>query len=77
MFQLPRAKKKNSKSENSDRIKLSRQPTQPSRTTPLVTPPAAEVAGKQKGKQRKAERLDSGEKNRPRQRAEEMELAPI
>jgi len=47
-IQLPGAKKKkNTKSENSDRLKLSRQPTQPSRTTLLVTPPAAEVERKE------------------------------
>ncbi|KAJ6881545.1 hypothetical protein NC651_028207 [Populus alba x Populus x berolinensis] len=31
---------------------------QPSRSTPLVTPPTAKVAQRQKGKQRKAKRLD-------------------
>jgi hypothetical protein len=49
------------------------QPTQPSRPTLLVTPPEAEGPRKQKWKQKKAERLDSGGKDRPRQRAEEME----
>ena len=72
-----REKKKNTKSDSCNRLKRSRQPTQPSRPTPLVTPPAAEGARKQNRKQQKAERLCSGEKNHPRQLAEEMELAPI
>jgi hypothetical protein len=77
-IQLPGAgKKKNTISENSGRLKQSRQPTQPSRPTLLVTPPEAEGPRKQKRKQQKAERLDSGEKNRPHQRAEEVELAPV
>ena len=49
-------------------LKRSRQPTQPSRPTPLVTPPAAEVARKQKRKEQKEEILDN---------SEEMELASI
>ena len=48
-IQLPGAgKKKNTKSENSGRLKRSRQPTQPSRLTLLVTPPEAEGPRKQK-----------------------------
>ncbi|KAJ6888019.1 hypothetical protein NC652_029132 [Populus alba x Populus x berolinensis] len=39
-------------------LKRSQKPTQPSRSTPLVTPPTAKVAQRQKGKQRKAKRLD-------------------
>jgi hypothetical protein len=40
-------KKKNTKSENSGRLKRSPQPTQPSRPTLQVTPPAAEGPRKQ------------------------------
>ncbi|KAJ6888039.1 hypothetical protein NC652_029143 [Populus alba x Populus x berolinensis] len=43
----------------------------------IVNPPAAKGPRKQKRKQQKVERLDSGEKNRPHQRAEDMELGPI
>ena len=71
-IQLPGAKKKKTEKRKIYRLKRSRQSTQPSRTTPLVTPPAAEGARTQKQKQQKAERLDSGEKNRRHQRAEEL-----